>query len=74
MDKKTDYTSAFAELQQIVGEIEEGEISVDDLAEKVKRAASLIKICKNKLTATSEDVNRILKELEGDGGEAKIES
>jgi len=69
MDKKTDYTSAFAELQQIVGEIEEGEISVDDLAEKVKRAASLIKICKNKLTSTSEDVNRILKELEGDSGE-----
>lgn len=69
MDKKTDYTSAFAELQQIVGEIEEGEISVDDLAEKVKRAATLIKICKNKLTSTSEDVNLILKELEGDGGE-----
>jgi exodeoxyribonuclease VII small subunit len=67
MDKKSDYTSAFVELQQIIAEIEEGEISVDDLAEKVKRAAALIKICKNKLTSTSEEVNRILKELEGDG-------
>lgn len=69
MDIKTDYTSAFAELQQIVSEIEEGGISVDDLAEKVSRAAGLIKICKDKLTTTTEDVNRILKELEGESGE-----
>lgn len=69
MNKKTDYTAAFAELQQIVSEIEEGEISVDELSEKVKRAAELIKICKAKLTSTTEEVNRILKELEGDGAE-----
>jgi exodeoxyribonuclease VII small subunit len=31
----------------------------------VKRAAELIKICKQKLTSTEEDVNAILKELEG---------
>jgi len=68
MNKKTDYTAAFAELQQIVAEIEEGEISVDDLSEKVKRAAELIKICKTKLTSTAEDVNRILKELEEGSG------
>ncbi len=69
MNRKTDYTSAFAELQQIVSEIEEGEISVDDLSEKVKRAAELIKICRDKLYTTTEDVNRILKELEGDNSE-----
>lgn len=45
-----------------------GDISVDALSAKVKRAASLIRICKNKLTATEEDVNIILGELEaGDG-------
>jgi len=37
---------------------------VDELSEKVKRAALLIKICKQKLTTTEEDVNKILKELE----------
>ncbi len=47
-----------------MSEIEEGQISVDELAEKVKRAAFLIKICKTKLTSTEEDVNRILKELD----------
>lgn len=58
------YTEAFQELQDIVNEIEEGEISVDELSDKVKRAAILIKICKAKLTTTEEDVNQILKELE----------
>lgn len=58
------YTDAFNELQIIVQEIEEGEISVDELSEKVKRAALLLKICRNKLSATEEDVNKILKELE----------
>jgi len=64
MEKEISYTEAFEELQTIVANIEEGEISVDELSLKVKLAASLIKICKAKLTATEEDVNQILKELE----------
>ena len=64
MNKELNYTKAFDELQTIVSEIEKGEISVDELSEKVKRATLLIKICKSKLTTTEEDVNRILKELD----------
>jgi exodeoxyribonuclease VII small subunit len=64
MNEKIKYQEAFEELQQIVAEIESGEITVDELSEKVKRAARLIKICKEKLTLTSEDVEQILKELE----------
>jgi exodeoxyribonuclease VII small subunit len=64
MAKKPSYTEAWEELKQIVEELESGEISVDDLSEKVSRAAVLIRICKEKLTSTEEDVNRILKELE----------
>jgi exodeoxyribonuclease VII small subunit len=65
MDDKFNYTEAFEELQQIVTDIERGEISVDELSEKVKRATELIKICKTKLTTTEEDVKNILKDLEG---------
>ncbi|MEO6814649.1 MAG: exodeoxyribonuclease VII small subunit [Ginsengibacter sp.] len=65
MSDTPNYTDAFEELQTIVSEIEQGEISVDELSEKVKRAAQLIKICKLKLSTTEEDVNRILKELDG---------
>lgn len=64
MSETVNYTEAFNELQEIVAEIEEGEISVDELSAKVRRAAQLIKICRKKLTSTEEDVNRILKELE----------
>ncbi len=64
MNKEPKYAEAYEELQHIVSEIETGEISVDELSEKVKRAAMLIRICKNKLTATEEDVSQILKELE----------
>ncbi len=64
MSEEVKYTEAFEELQVIVRDIEEGEISVDELSKKVKRAAELIKICKAKLVSTEEDVNQILKELE----------
>ena len=66
MSKEINYTDAFEELQQIVADIEDGEISVDELSIKVKRAAELIKVCKTKLTSTEEDVNQILKELESE--------
>lgn len=66
MNEKITYTQAFEELQEIVSEIEKGEISVDELSSKVKRASELIKICKEKLTSTEEDVNKILKELDAE--------
>ena len=64
MSKEPNYTEAFEELREIVSEMEQGEISVDELSEKVKRAAVLIKICQAKLASTEEDVASILKELE----------
>lgn len=64
MEKKINYTEAYAELQKIVSEIEQGNITVDQLTEKVKRATELIKICKSKLSTTEEDVKKILAELE----------
>jgi exodeoxyribonuclease VII small subunit len=58
------YDKAFEELQTIVAELEEGEIGVDELSEKVKRASELLKICKGKLSSTEEDIQKILKELD----------
>jgi exodeoxyribonuclease VII small subunit len=64
MNEKLNYTEAFNELKILIDEIEKGEISVDELSIKVKRASVLLKICKDKLSSTEEDVNQILKELE----------
>lgn len=66
MTEQPSYAIAFEELQAIVREIESGEISVDELSEKVKRATELIKICKTKLANTEENVNQILRDIEGE--------
>jgi exodeoxyribonuclease VII small subunit len=63
MEKNISYTEAISELEAIVTEIEQGEITIDTLSEKVKRASELIRICKNKLTSTEEDVSKILGEI-----------
>lgn len=62
------YQKAIEELEKIVNEIENEEIAVDELSEKVKRASKLITICKAKLTKTEEEVNKILQEIKEDKG------
>lgn len=68
------YTEAFEELQQIVSAMEEGQIGIDELAEKVKRATELIRICRLKLTSTEGDVQKILKDLENSGLDSESNS
>ncbi len=62
-EQELTYEQAYEELQQIIADIESGEISVDLLSEKVKRAAELIQLCKSKLTSTENDVQKILDDL-----------
>jgi exodeoxyribonuclease VII small subunit len=62
-EEKLTYEKAYDELQEIISDIESGEISVDLLSEKVKRAAELIAFCKAKLTSTETDVQKILDNL-----------
>jgi len=66
MQKKIPYTEAIEELEKIVTSIENEDVNVDELSVKVKRAAQLINICKEKLQATEEEVDSILKELIAD--------
>lgn len=62
--KTVTYNEAMAEVEEILEKIENEELDVDDLAEKVKRVSVLLKICKDKLLKTNEQVEQILKELE----------
>lgn len=63
MSKDQTYKQAIEELETIVSEIENEEISVDELSEKVKRASQLIRLCKTKLTKTEEEVSKVLEEM-----------
>ena len=58
------YNEAVDKLRIIVEEIEKGELDVDVLSEKVKEATRLIKLCKDKLYKTDEEVKKILEELD----------
>ena len=60
---KIKYTDAIIELEELLAEMEKNEIDVDELTKKVKRASELIKICKEKLHFTEEEVTKILKEI-----------
>ena len=64
MEKETlTYTAAFEELKEIVSQLENDSVSVDELTEKMKRATVLMKICRDKLTKTEEEVNKTIEEL-----------
>lgn len=63
MSEEISYTEAHRELQEIVSEMENSEISIDELDVKIKRASELLKICKDKLFKTEKNVQDILEEI-----------
>lgn len=63
MVEKITYTQAYDELQKIVSEMENSEITIDNLDSRIKRASELLKICKDKLFKTETNVQKILDEI-----------
>lgn len=61
--EKMSYTEAKKELEQIVGAIESGQLDIDALTDKVKRASVLIAYCREKLTKTDKEVQKILEDI-----------
>ena len=62
MKEEQKYEQAFRELQEIVHKMESDELDIDQMSEQLKRAQTLIKVCKDKLTKADEDIKLILKE------------
>ena len=58
------YKEAVEKLRRIVADIEQGDLDVDLLSDKVKEATRLIKLCKEKLYKADEEVKKVLEELE----------
>lgn len=65
--KKQTYREAITEIEEILSSIENDELDVDELAEKVNKVTLLLKFCKDKLYKTQEEVEKALKELDGQG-------
>jgi exodeoxyribonuclease VII small subunit len=64
METNFNYEAAYKELAQIAKEIENETVSVDVLAQKVKRASELITFCQTKLKNTEAEVNNIIAQME----------
>lgn len=64
MKKTPGYKEAIEEIEAIVYEIEQETVDVDILTDKVKRAVTLIRLCKEKLRKTDEEVKGVLKGIE----------
>jgi exodeoxyribonuclease VII small subunit len=67
MEKTLTYEAAYEELARIAGEIENESVSVDVLAQKVKRASELISFCQSRLKSTEAEVNKIIAQMENTG-------
>lgn len=61
--KEESYNEAIKRLRAIVTEIEQGDLDVDLLADRVKEATRLIQLCKDKLYKVDEEVKKVLEEL-----------
>jgi len=54
------YETALKQLQEIVERLESGQMDIDALGKEIKNAQALIKMCKEKLTKTEEEINAII--------------
>jgi len=64
MEQNLTYEQAYKELEAIAREIEAQDVSIDVLAQKVKRAAELITYCQTKLRSTEAEVNKIIAQMD----------
>ena len=70
--KEPGYAEAMEELEAILDELEGDQLDVDVLAERVRRASELIKLCRARIVRAEADVDAIvtdLEELEGDAAD-----
>ena len=62
MNEDIKYEEALAQLETIVRKMEQNEYDIDELAAQLKTAQQLIKFCKDKLTKTEEELQKIQTE------------
>ena len=61
-----DYRTAVTELEEILREIEDAEVDVDVLADRVQRASHLIEWCRGRILAAREAVEDATADLADD--------
>lgn len=62
-NEELSYEQAYNELQAIIGSIENDAVSIDDLAQKVKRAGELVHFCRMRLRTAEGEINSLIKQM-----------
>ena len=63
MEKKNiKYEEALRQLEGIVEKLENDELDIDQLSDQLKCAKALVKLCKDKLTKTNDEIKKLLDE------------
>jgi exodeoxyribonuclease VII small subunit len=58
------YSAALTELEEILGELEGDTVDIDRLADQVRRAAELIRICRGRIDAARTEIEQVVAELD----------
>ena len=58
-DNNMKYEDAMKRLEELVQQMESGDVSIDSLTLKLKEAKQLIQLCKDKLTKTEEEIKKV---------------
>lgn len=59
-NKEEKYEQSIRQLEDIVSRLENDEMGIDELTTELKKAQQLIKLCRDKLTKTDEEIKKIL--------------
>ena len=66
MGKEVKYEEALSQLESIAARIESGDLGIDQLATELKNAQKLVKLCRDRLTKTDEEIRKLLGGGEGE--------
>ena len=58
------YAAAMAELEEILGRLEDDRLDIDHLADHLARAAELVAVCRERLDVARLRVNEIVADLD----------
>ena len=59
--KEIKYEEAVHKLEAIVDKMERGELDIDSMAAQLKEAQELVKLCKQKLNRTDNEIQKLLE-------------
>ncbi len=60
------YSKAMLKLEEIIKDIENEEVDIDDLSQKVKEAVSLVRTCKDKISKAEVEVKEVVAGFDGE--------